>query len=38
MFNKLLNLIFDEDENLKFSIGFVVVVICILLLSIVQGM
>lgn len=38
MFNKLFNLILDEDGNLKFGIGFVVIVICILLAGIVQGM
>lgn len=38
MFDKLFNLILDEDGDLKFSIGFVVIVICILLAGIVQGM
>lgn len=38
MLDKLFNLILDDDGNLEFSIGFVVVVICILLAGVVQGM
>ena len=38
MLDKLFNSILDKDGNLKFCIGFVVVVICILLAGIVQGM
>jgi len=38
MFDKLFNLSLDEDGDLKSSIGFVVVVTCIILAGIVQGM
>lgn len=38
MFSKLLNSILDKDGNLKFSIWCVVVVTCIILAGIVQGM
>lgn len=38
MLDKLFNLISDDDGNLKFSIWCVVVVTCIILAGIVQGM
>jgi len=38
MLDKLFNSILDTDGNLKPGIGFLVVVICILLAGIVQGM
>jgi len=38
MLDKLLNLIFDENGDLKFGIGVRGIAICIVLMSIVEGM
>lgn len=38
MFDKLLNLIFDADGDLKFGVGITALAICIILAGIVQGM